>query len=133
MLSPVVENFINGYIQSVWQLEMLLYIRARADSLRSFDLANALYTSPDAVEQALQYFTKRGLLKRAEFDHSEYVYAPSSQALKDSVEQTAMAYSQKKVAIIQYIFSHTNVSKQSKPSAVSQNYLDLQHQADGAE
>ncbi len=116
----------------MWQLELLLYIRARADSVRSYDLAFALYTSADAVEQALQYFTQRGLLKRSQDDRSEYIYAPSTQALREGVDETAIAYAQRKVALIQCIFSHTNVVKQSqKPTG--QNYLDLRYRAESME
>lgn len=116
----------------MWQLELLLYIRARGDSLRSYDLAAALYTSPEAVEAALHYFAQRGLLKQEDFDQVEYVYAPASHALKESVDQTAAAYAERKVAIIQYIFSHANVIK-AAPNANGQNYLDLHHQTDGVE
>lgn len=140
MLSPVVEKFINENIQSVWQLELLLYIRARSDSLRSYDLASALYTSPDAVEDALHYFEKHGLLKRGQFDTSEFIYAPTNAELRDGLDKTAIAYAERKVAIIQYIFSHANVSKAKStkstgknPQVASQRYLDIQNRMDNLE
>ncbi len=59
MLLPFVENFIKDNIQSVWQLEALLYIRAGDASVRSHEL-EAL--SPEAAENAFRYLVQCGLL-----------------------------------------------------------------------
>ncbi|MDZ4836405.1 MAG: hypothetical protein SGJ27_21735 [Candidatus Melainabacteria bacterium] len=113
MLSPTVEKFIKDNIESVWQLELLLYARARTDSLGSHELAAALYTSPDAVENALNHFERVGLLKKCPYDQAGFIYSPINSSLKDSVDQTATAFAARKVAIIQYIFSHPDLARKS--------------------
>lgn len=58
--------------------------------------------TPDSLMSALSDFEKCGLLA---YQSTGYVYAPNNAALRDAFEQTARAYSERRVAVINQIFS----------------------------
>ena len=61
--------------------------------------------SSDSLISALSEFEKDGLIQHSNSDPKGYVYAPSSNALRDAVDQTAKLYSERRVAVINLIFS----------------------------
>lgn len=58
--------------------------------------------SADSLTTALSDFEKSGLIKN---QPNGYVYAPATTALRDAIEQTARVYSERRVAVINLIFS----------------------------
>jgi len=103
-LPTSVEDFVRKNIKSVWQLELLLHLRASGRSLWPREIASALYLTTETVTEALVYFETRGLVEHSFIDPNGYVFAPSSSELREAVDQTARAYNERKVAVINLIF-----------------------------
>lgn len=100
-----VEEFLRTNIRSVWQLELLLLLKSSSEPLWATELASALYLTPEAVDGALTEFEKRGLISRSYVEPTAYVFSPITPELRLAVEETSKVYGQRKVAVINSIFS----------------------------
>jgi len=92
---------------SVWQLELLLYLRNCGAALTPTQIADALYMSPEAMAGGLIHFQNRGLVQPSNSLLGAYRYAPVAKELEALVDETAQTYSDKRVAIVNLIFSKT--------------------------
>lgn len=104
-ISSKVQNFLRKYVRSVWQLEVILYVRDSKAPLTSSEIARALYLSPEAIERALSTFEKEGLVKSVSQGSKAYYFAPANSDLRDSIDQTAGVYLERRVALINAIVS----------------------------
>lgn len=98
-------QFIRKYIRSVWQLELILLIRASKEPINSRDISRSLYISSDLIDRALNAYAKQGLIKMIENEATTYKFEPADSQLSTAVELTAKAYAERRVAIINIIFS----------------------------
>lgn len=94
---------------SVWQLELLLYLRSCGAALTPTQIADALYMSPEAMAGGLIHFQNRGLVQPSDSLLGAYRYAPAARELEAVVDETAQTYVDKRVAIVNLIFSKTTV------------------------
>lgn len=104
-ISPAVQNFLREYIQAVWQLELLLFLKESASPLTAKDIAVHLYSSAAAMENALSTFVNAGILKVEDAQSPKYSFAPVSAELSNVIEQASSAYSSKRLAVTNFIFS----------------------------
>lgn len=103
----MVAEFIQNNIQSVWQLELLLHLKACDSPQTPAELAHAMYMSPEVIAGGLSHFEKCGLVEECPGQSNSYRYAPANGDLGEAVEQTAKSYAYKRVAIVNMIFSRT--------------------------
>lgn len=97
-------------IKSVWQLELLLYLRSCGEALTPTQIADALYMSPEAMAGGLIHFQNKGLVQPSNSLLGAYRYAPLARELEIVVNETAQTYVDKRVAIVNLIFSKTATS-----------------------
>jgi hypothetical protein len=102
-----VAKFLQDNIMSVWQLELLLYLRGSNVALTPTQIADALYMSPEAMASGLIHFQNRGLVKPSGSLLGAYRYAPVRPELEMVIDKTAQEYADKRVAIVNLIFSKT--------------------------
>ena len=100
-----VSQSLQKYINSVWHLELMLFLESNTKPMTSREIANTLYLSPDAIENALSKFEKNGILKSIDNGAKSYIYGPKDSDLDDAIKQTARAYAERRVAIINQIFA----------------------------
>lgn len=107
-ISATVEDFVRKHIRSVWQLELLLLIKSSKKPLKLSEIANALYLTDEIVSSGLKDFERYGLVGPSYIEPHSYVFAPRTPQLREAVEQTGKAYGERRVAIINLIFSTAN-------------------------
>ncbi len=106
-LSAETVDFIRGYFNSVWALELLLLMRreqARAWSVG--DLIRELRASDLVVSGILPEFTRKGLV--AEIGSGQFRYSPVSQRLGHLVDRVASAYAANRVRVTEEILNAPN-------------------------
>lgn len=67
-------------------------------------IAKDLYVAPESVERRLTEFHEKGLLEKREGDL--YTYKPAKQEIDRSVHEVSLAYKERRVAVINQIFSN---------------------------
>jgi hypothetical protein len=104
-LSDSVKQFIAECIASVEQLEILLHLYATAPRPWSAEaVAKELYLAPESVERRLQEFHDKGLLEKRESDL--FSFKPAKQETERTVLEVSRAYKERRVAVINQIFSN---------------------------
>lgn len=104
-LSDNVKQFIAECISSVEQLEVLLHLYATAPRPWSAEaIAKDLYVAPESVERRLVEFLEKGLLEKREGEL--YAYKPAKQDTDRTVQEVSFAYKERRVAVINQIFSN---------------------------
>jgi DNA-binding MarR family transcriptional regulator len=102
-----VEKLLREHILSVEQLEVLLFLRARAD--REFDakgVHDELRTSESSASSRLADLAQRGFLtSRPDGSRTMYRYEPRTEWIKDAVAQLDKAYAERRYTVIERIFS----------------------------
>lgn len=105
-ISFEVRSFIRDHIQSVWQLDLLIALMNVKEPLDASKLARLLYSSPGAIESALQRFVKSGILKDIPGNPHMFKYAPASEEKRRVIEDAAKTYAIRRVDVINLIFSN---------------------------
>ncbi|MBC7996737.1 MAG: hypothetical protein IAF58_02270 [Leptolyngbya sp.] len=103
-IAPRVRAFIRNHIRSVWQLELILFLKKQSGLLSVSEIAKNLYYTPQAIETALSDFVTSGILQSSSDNPGRYRYYPASSELREMVELTCQAYEAKRVAVINCIF-----------------------------
>ncbi|HET6513462.1 MAG TPA: hypothetical protein VFH43_14820 [Candidatus Kapabacteria bacterium] len=104
-LSDNVKQFIAEFISSVEQLEILLFLfgaSPRGGTAES--IAKDLYVAPESVQRRLVEFTEKGLLRKQEGEL--YTFSPEKKELDRTVHELSLAYKERRVAVINQIFSN---------------------------
>lgn len=99
------KQFLQKYIQSVWQLELLIYLSAAGKPLNLDELAKRLYIPADMLEPALAVFEKAGLVELASEEPRAFVFSPISPELRQKTESTIKAYATQRVQIVNAIYN----------------------------
>ena len=105
-ISFEVRSFLRDYIQSVWQLDLLIALMNLREPVDAGKLARLLYSSPGAMESALKHFVNSGILKEFPGHPHAFKYAPASDEKRRIVEETAKTYAIRRVDVINLIFSN---------------------------
>ncbi|MDZ4833047.1 MAG: hypothetical protein SGJ27_04530 [Candidatus Melainabacteria bacterium] len=88
-------------------------MRAANCALTPTQIADALYMSPEAMAGGLIHFQSRGLVQPSNTLLGAYKYEPVQREIEAIVEQTAQTYANKRVAIVNLIFSRNAGSMNS--------------------
>ncbi len=102
-LPDVVARFIADHIDSVEQMEVLLLLRREPHRRWDADaVGRELRIAAASAGDRLRDLAGRGLLEGAQ---DGYRYAPESPSLGDAVDQLDAAYGERRVSVINHIFS----------------------------
>lgn len=103
-LPEIVQRIIGDHIDSVEQLEVLLLLRReREHPWNAETVARELRIAAASAEDRLCDLTRRGMLQPT--DEQNYRYAPRERRLDEAVGALASAYSERRVSVINLIFS----------------------------
>lgn len=112
-----VRTFIADHIESVVQLEVLLFLQAdQRRECSCADIARELRIAPDWAESQLVKLRARGLLASEAGAEQLYRYAPRSPDLDEAVRGLAEAYTDYRVTVTSLIFA--------KPSDQLRSFAD---------
>jgi predicted ArsR family transcriptional regulator len=115
-LSEAVKDLVRRYIRSVYELEALLMVSARPErEWRAAELSQALYIAPAAAREQLARLQAYGLLRQVEGPDTEpaYRYDPDDPKLVATVAELAVEYAQRRVRVIELIYSRPSDSVRS--------------------
>jgi hypothetical protein len=106
-ISPEVKRFIHSTINSVEQLEVLLFLMSNAEREWSAEeVSERIRSTPESVAPKLEDLYAARLLTVQRQTRPLYRYAPNSDALAQEVaESLDKAYKEGKDTVIQLIFS----------------------------
>lgn len=105
-ISEKVKQFIFEYIDSVEQLEILLYMRISQDQWHNGDkIGRELRLSPISVNNRLSQLHNSELIVENSQLNGEYRYDPDSSANESVLIELSEAYRQRKHRILELIFS----------------------------
>jgi hypothetical protein len=106
-LPDEVHRFLHEHVHSVEQLEILLMLRAHRDrAWNAEEVARELRVAAISAGNRLDDLARRGLL-RPDGD-ARFSYAPSSDSLEAAVDGLACVYPERRVTVIEVIFSKPN-------------------------
>jgi hypothetical protein len=97
-------RFLEEHIDSVYQLEVLLFLRTMPDRDWTVQaVAEQLHLGSESVHAALDRLCRSGLLERGE--NSRFCFSVQKEELFRVVDRLARAYSDYRVRIINFIHS----------------------------
>lgn len=106
-ISDEIKAFIAEYFNSVEQLEVLLLVlRTAPREWTDTELSKELYISPEAAADRLLYFHNLGFLVVSEHAERSYRYQPTNSRLDRLTRGLEEAYNQRRVRIINLIYSN---------------------------
>jgi predicted transcriptional regulator len=98
------QDFINTYIGSVEQLEILLLMQRYSDKeWCPKEITAQIRSNFESVSARLQGLLNNGLISKTE--NGKFKYAPPSEAIRDKVLELQAAYAQKRSKIINMIYT----------------------------
>jgi DNA-binding IclR family transcriptional regulator len=102
-IAPEVVKFVNTFVSSVSQLEVLLLLRGDAGRAWAPEeiAGEMMYLDPSAAAAHLDSLAGSGLLSAS---GSSYRYAPRTRKLAASVEQVAQLYARRRHRLIRLIY-----------------------------
>jgi hypothetical protein len=101
-----IEQFIAQHIESLAELELLLTMRREpARNWSCFDLSRQLYVAPDVCTGILADLERRGFLQRDAGDTNLFRYRSLSAEIDRLIDQLAILYQERRVAVITHIYS----------------------------
>jgi hypothetical protein len=105
-LPEAVRRLIADHIDSVEQLEILLLLFQHPErSWTAESVARELRVSPMSAGDRLKDMARAAIFSKVQGAEGEYRYAPESPQLAEAVAGLAAAYSERRVTVINLIFS----------------------------
>jgi hypothetical protein len=102
-IPATIQQFLADHIRSIAQLELLLMLhRERQRTWTVADAAKELYTAVSMTEPLLESLRAIGLVSR---QGEYYQYAPKSKQLDQTVGELSLLYQQRRVTIVNLIYS----------------------------
>src|SRR6185312_10080646 len=96
-----VKRFIRRYVNSVEQLEVLLFLRDHLDAEGTAEAISKKFVStPSSVEKRLQDLESLGLIARRP-GKPGYHYAPKTQRLNEGIGRLAEYYKKHRMSLIE--------------------------------
>jgi predicted transcriptional regulator len=112
-----VQRFLSEQVGSIAQLELLLLLHGQpAKSWTVEEAAKSLYTAASMTQPLLDNLVAAGLIARQANPGADYRYAPASPELGKLVEDLARLYRERRVTVINAIYS--------APTKKLQNFAD---------
>ena len=100
-------QFVEKYIRSLDQLEVLLLVSALPDREWSVnDVYNVVRSSPGAVEERLEFFTAAGIFHRTEKPPT-YRFQPRTEEMARVISSLSAAYKLSRHRVVAFIYSPT--------------------------
>ena len=93
-------------MRSVWQLELILLLRASNRPLLISEIAQAMYMPAESLESVLDGFAKQGIVQVVENNPKSYLCLPKTVELREAIEETVRAYAERRPAVISLIFAN---------------------------
>lgn len=104
-------KFIHDKIDTIELLETLLLVRRDPSRLWTAEaVSRELYTSAAASRVRLQRLATLQLVAESTIQPMTYLYGPVTGALQDLVDRLADAYRERRVTVINHIYSKSTVS-----------------------
>jgi hypothetical protein len=101
-----VQSFIFKFIDSVEQLDILLFLRMNREKWWSAqDISRELRSNPESVQKRLEICEILGILHQLEGENHTYRFAPSSPELEEDYTALAEAYRICRFQVMEMIFS----------------------------
>jgi len=101
--------FISNHIRSVEQLELLNLMQDTAPrAWNAAEIAKQLYISPEAAQSRLEEFHAKQMLRKDAVSDAAYYFAPATSDTARLISQVLREYKEKRVAIINAIYSNPN-------------------------
>jgi DNA-binding IclR family transcriptional regulator len=105
-LSARVCQFIDQNIESLAELETLLLIRSDSKGgCDAADIAKALYISTEQAGRLLADLARRGMIAATEAQATHYSLNPANADSDAAIAEVALAYEERRVAVISLIYS----------------------------
>jgi hypothetical protein len=105
-LPPNVQQLLRERIRSIEQLEILLLLRETEDRpWTTAEVYQKVRSSERSVGQALDELFRKGLLKTTSPASASFQFSPESVELKETVDQLAHLYAERRVRIVEAIYS----------------------------
>jgi predicted transcriptional regulator len=106
-ISPEVKHFIHSTINSVEQLEVLLFLMSNAERAWTADeISSRVRLTHESVTSKLEELLRAKLLTASTDEPPQYCYEPDSKALAQEVADSLdKAFRERKDTVIQLIFS----------------------------
>jgi predicted transcriptional regulator len=103
-------QFIDRHIESVEHLEILLLLSGDSKDWRAAEIYSKIQSSQASIEQRLQQLSAAGLLVQ---NGAGYHFEPRNDATRQVVRELADLYRQRRVRVIEAIYSRKTDSVQS--------------------
>lgn len=104
-IGPEVHKFIAQHINAAEQLDILLLLHGSPDrDWSAADVSQAIFTVPTAATVRLEALAAAGFVRSSGGTDPRYRFDPSSDALRDQVDQLAAAYRADRVGVINLVF-----------------------------
>ncbi len=101
-----IRKFLDAYITSLTQLEMLLLLHMHPEQEWSArDVSHVLYLQPEAAATRLDDLVRHGLVTVNDSSDRRYRYEPVTSVLDQTVTHLARVYKERRVSVITLIFS----------------------------
>lgn len=105
-ISPEVRSFLKEHVHSVWQLELILHMRERRESMTVSEIAKVLYSTPAAIESTLERFVSLGILRQDTGTPNSFLFSPASSNMQKTIDDSVKTYSARRIDVINLIFSN---------------------------
>lgn len=103
MIPPDVLEFIESTVKSVWSVELLLFLRRRADRVWTDDeIIRELRSSRRVVSEVLATFVQAGLVTE---EDGAFRYAPASANLDRIVRDLEQTYAERPTTVVKAIMA----------------------------
>lgn len=101
-----VQKFILDVLGSVEELEVLLMLRSAPEkNWSAAEVGRGLYTSPAAAAMRLAHLHEHGMVALIEGPERLYCFRPARSELVQIVDQLADLYKERRVSVINLIYS----------------------------
>ncbi|MCI0745935.1 MAG: hypothetical protein L0Y58_11060 [Verrucomicrobia subdivision 3 bacterium] len=102
-LPTAVEQFLSDHIRSIEHLEVLLTVTSNPQvSWSPSEVLNRVQSSESSVQIRLEEFVAAGLIVQ---DKEGYRFSPRTNELREAVEQLTRAYKERRVRVVEAIYS----------------------------
>jgi hypothetical protein len=117
-IPELVREFIGRHVHSIEQLEILLLVaNSGGRAWTATDVSSELRISPDSSESRLRQFVSDGLMRASgEGANTAFMFSPKGDRESHSVHLLGQCYRDRRVSIIELIFS--------RPSDTIQTFAD---------
>lgn len=105
-ISESVRQFIFSHLDSVEQLEALLYLRSEPQKfLSAKEISDYLRANPSSVANRLDRLVEFGLIQKQNGDPPSYRFQVNDKKLAETIDELAEAYKVKRHRIYQLVYS----------------------------